>query len=184
MGCPAALLDAGSEATPIIGQSETDPQTGKTLKTTQKTLKVLPDVIIYDIDLTLSLPAQLTVRLPYLLTIPARLTRSLRAKVTSGINAIAHAVEALWSTDANPITTSLAEQGIASLARALPLIAGPDGDLTNAQGRSEALFGAYACGTCLGSSSMALHHKLVSIRLLCARRRAQPEPGLVQAELN
>lgn len=33
------FADAGSEATPIIGQSETDAN-GKTLKTTQKTIKV------------------------------------------------------------------------------------------------------------------------------------------------
>src|SRR5690606_38530723 len=87
---------AGSEATPIIGQTENG------LKTTQRTLKVLPEVIIYDVELTLGLPAQMT--------------------VTSGLNAIAHAVEALYSKDANPLISMLAEQGIAAIGRALPRI--------------------------------------------------------------
>ncbi|KAM0793551.1 hypothetical protein ACM66B_000988 [Microbotryomycetes sp. NB124-2] len=127
---------AGSEATPIIGQSETDSN-GKTLKTTQKTQKVLPETIIYDIELTMTLPAQMT--------------------VTSGINALAHAVEALWSTDENPVTSLLAETAIAALGRAIPRITK---DPQDKEGRSDALYAAWACGTCLGSSSMALHHKL------------------------
>lgn len=128
--------DAGSEATPIIGQTETDAS-GKTLKTTQVTRKVLPDVIIYDIDLTLTLPAQMT--------------------VTSGLNAIAHAVEALYAVQANPIISSLAEQGITSIARAIPAITK---DSQDHDARSDALFGAWACGTCLGAVGMSLHHKV------------------------
>src|SRR6202011_5551515 len=76
---------------------------------------------------------------------------------TSGMNAIAHAVEALYARDANPIISNLAEEGINVLARALPLI------MRNPQhkgARSDALFGAWACGTCLGAVGMALHHKL------------------------
>ncbi|KAJ7066812.1 iron-containing alcohol dehydrogenase [Mycena belliarum] len=122
---------SGSEGTSIIGQTEN----GR--KTTQKSLKVLPEVIIYDVDLTLGLPAQTT--------------------ITSGINAIAHAIEALYSAEANPITDSLAEQGIARLAGALPVLAK---DLKNSEARSDALFGAWACGSCLGVVGMALHHKL------------------------
>lgn len=60
---------AGSEVTPIIGQ------TSKGLKTTQKTTVVLPQAVIYDVDLTLTLPLAMT--------------------VTSGINAVAHAVSIL-----------------------------------------------------------------------------------------
>ncbi|GAA5991971.1 hypothetical protein JCM10908_000676 [Rhodotorula pacifica] len=127
---------AGSEATPIIGQTENDKE-GKPLKTTQKTLKVLPEVIIYDCELTLSLPQKMT--------------------VTSGLNAIAHAVEALWAVEANPITSSLAVQGIEAIGRSIPLISQ---DPSSHDGRSDALFGAWACGTCLGAVGMALHHKL------------------------
>ncbi|GAA5932575.1 hypothetical protein JCM3775_005966 [Rhodotorula graminis] len=127
---------AGSEATPIIGQTENDKD-GKPLKTTQKTTKVLPETIIYDIDLTLSLPPQMT--------------------VTSGLNAVAHAVEALWAVEANPIISNLAIQGIEAIGRSLPLI---KQDPQSRDGRSDALFGAWACGTCLGAVGMSLHHKL------------------------
>lgn len=122
---------AGSEATPILGQ------TVGCLKTTLKSLKVLPEVILYDIDLTLTLPAKMT--------------------VTSGMNAIAHAVEALYSPESNPMIDMLSEQGIAAIARSLPKIQKSPLDK---QARSDALFGAWACGTCLGAVGMALHHKL------------------------
>ena len=88
---------AGSEATAIIGQ--TSKEGGKT---TQKTLKVLPEVILYDVDLTMSLPAQMT--------------------ITSGMNAIAHSVEALYSQEANPIIDAMAVEGIRALAKSLPVI--------------------------------------------------------------
>src|SRR5271166_4335200 len=122
---------AGSEATPILGQTEG----GR--KTTQRTLEVLPETIIYDVDLSLTLPVGMS--------------------VTSGLNAIAHAVEALYARDANPIITSLAEEGIRSLTHALPVIVRNPQD---ANARSDALFGAYACGVCLGAVGMSLHHKL------------------------
>lgn len=122
---------AGSEATPVLGQTE---QGGKT---TLRSAKVLPRVIVYDVDLTLGMPARLS--------------------VVSGMNAIAHAVEALYAKDANPVTSMLAEKAIAALARALPLIAA---DTKHLEARSEALFGAWLCGTCLATVGMALHHKL------------------------
>lgn len=122
---------AGSEATPILGQTKDG------VKTTQRTLDVLPEVIIYDVALTLSLPPALS--------------------ATSGLNAIAHAVEALYARDSNPVISLLAEQGIAALARALPRIVANPGDTA---ARSDALYGAWACGTCLGAVGMSLHHKL------------------------
>ncbi|KAF5383254.1 hypothetical protein D9615_004906 [Tricholomella constricta] len=125
---------AGSEATPIIGQTENG------VKTTQKTLKVLPEVIIYDVDLTLTLPPKMS--------------------VTSGINAIAHAVEALYSQDANPVTNLLAQEGIKSIASALPVIIQEKDTALLLKARSDALYGAWACGTCLGAVGMSLHHKL------------------------
>ena len=122
---------AGSEATPILGQ------TSGGQKTTLKSDKVLPEVILYDVDLTLTLPAKMT--------------------ITSGMNAIAHAVEALYSPESNPMIDMLAEQGIAAIARSLPII---HKDPNNKEARSDALFGAWACGTCLGAVGMSLHHKL------------------------
>lgn len=112
------------QATPIIGQTENN------VKTTQKTLKVLPEVVIYDVTLTLTLPAQMT--------------------ITSGMNAIAHAAEALYSPEANPVINLLAEQGVASIAKALPIIHKNPQDL---EARSDALYGAWACGTWYVASS-------------------------------
>jgi maleylacetate reductase len=122
---------AGSEMTPIIGQTEGG------VKTTQRTLKVLPEVVIYDVDLTLSLPPELS--------------------ATSGMNAIAHAVEALYARDRNPIVSLMAEEGIAALARSLPRIVAESRDR---EARADALYGAWLCGICLGAVGMALHHKL------------------------
>jgi len=125
---------AGSEVTPIIGQTENGQ------KTTQRSLKVLPEVVIYDVDLTLTLPVGLA--------------------ITSGMNAVAHAVEALYAQDANPVITMLAERGIAALTQALPVLAHA---ARNRKARADALFGAWACGTCLGAVGMSLHHKLCHV---------------------
>ncbi|PXX95086.1 maleylacetate reductase [Halomonas sp. LBP4] len=122
---------AGSEMTPILGETRDG------LKTTQRTLEVLPETVIYDVDLTLSLPAGMS--------------------GTSGINAIAHAVEALYARDRNPVISLMAEEGIAALARSLPVIAENPSDQ---DARSDALYGAWLCGACLGSVGMSLHHKL------------------------
>ncbi len=125
---------AGSEATPILGET----QEGR--KTTQRSLSVLPEVVIYDVDLTLTLPSGMT--------------------ATSGLNAIAHAAEALYAADANPVASMLAEQAIGLLARSLPAIMRNSSDRA---ARSDALYGAWACGTCLGLVGMSLHHKLCHV---------------------
>ena len=122
---------AGSEMTPILGETKDG------LKTTQKSMKVLPETVIYDVGLTMTLPAGLS--------------------GTSGINAIAHSVEALYAEDANPIISVLAEQSIAALGCALPKIAA---DPHHRDARSDAQYGAFLAGACLGSVGMALHHKL------------------------
>jgi alcohol dehydrogenase class IV len=125
---------AGSEMTPILGE------TAGGRKTTQRSLKVLPEVVIYDVDLTLGLPAGLS--------------------ATSGMNAIAHAVEALYARDRNPVISLLAEDGIRAFARALPRIVA---DPADAEARADALYGAWLCGMCLGSQGMSLHHKLCHV---------------------
>ena len=122
---------AGSEMTPILGETRDGA------KTTIRNLKVLPETVIYDVDLTLTLPAGLS--------------------GTSGINAIAHAVEALYAQDRNPVMSLMAEDGIRALAKALPAIAAKPLDR---EARTSALYGAWLCGLCLGSVGMALHHKL------------------------
>jgi maleylacetate reductase len=122
---------AGSEMTPILGETKDG------VKTTQRSPKVLPETVIYDVDLTLSLPPSLS--------------------GTSGINAIAHAVEALYAEDRNPVISLMAEEAIRALAHALPTIADHPGDR---EARAQALYGAWLAGACLGSVGMALHHKL------------------------
>ncbi len=122
---------AGSEMTPIIGQTENG------VKRTRTTLKVLPEVVIYDVEQTLGLPVGMS--------------------GTSGMNAMAHAIEALYARETNPIISALAIEAIRSLARALPIIAKVPGDR---DARADALYGAWLCGICLGSVGMALHHKL------------------------
>lgn len=125
---------AGSEMTSIIGQTE------QGRKTTQKTLKVLPETVIYDVRYTLSLPAVMT--------------------VTSGMNAIAHAVEALYAEGANPVLSLMAEDGIAKMTAALSRVRATPADL---DARSDALYGAWLCAVCLGSGGVALHHKLCHV---------------------
>ena len=122
---------AGSEMTPIYGITEGG------LKRTGRDSRVLPSTVIYDPSLTLGLPSGLS--------------------ATSGMNAIAHAVEGLYAEDANPITSLLAVEGIRALAQGLPRVIADPLDL---EGRSECLYGAWLCGAVLGSVGMALHHKL------------------------
>lgn len=126
---------AGSEMTAILGQTENG------CKFTQTSPKVLPETVIYDVDLTLTLPREMS--------------------VTSGMNAIAHAVEAMYAENANPLLSILAEEGIRALSGALVKIA--DGATDDPEARSDALYGAWLCATCLGLGGVALHHKLCHV---------------------
>ena len=73
------------------------------------------------------------------------------------MNAMAHAVEALYAPDANPITSTMAEQSIAALARGLPQVVVNPIDI---DARSDALYGAWLAGVVLGTVGIGLHHKL------------------------
>ena len=122
---------AGSEMTPILGQTENGN------KITVNDQKVLPEVVIYDPDVTMGLPVGLS--------------------TASGMNAIAHAVEALYSRDRNPLISMMALEGLRTMVGALPrIVAAP----SNRGARMDALYGAWLCGMCLGAVGMALHHKL------------------------
>lgn len=135
--CPQLVLPttyAGSEMTPIIGQTEDGA------KTTQRTMKVLPETVIYDVEYTMSLPPVMS--------------------VTSGMNAIAHAVEAMYAGAVNPVLSLMAEEAVAALAKALPIIAKAPED---GEAREQAAYGAWLCAVCLGSGGIALHHKLCHV---------------------
>ena len=125
---------AGSEMTPIYGLTEAG------LKRTGKDRRVLPKTVIYDPCLTLDLP--------------------LAISITSGFNAIAHAAEALYAENANPVTSLMAEEGVRVLARGLPGVKANPRDVSS---RSDCLYGAWLCGAVLGMSNMALHHKLCHV---------------------
>ena len=122
---------AGSEATPILGQTENG------VKTTLTDPKVQPEIILYDAELVRTLPVNMT--------------------VTSALNAMAHAAEALYAQNRNPMSTMLAVEGLKAFAAALPEVVDNPDDL---EARGETLYGAWLCGTVLGQVGMALHHKL------------------------
>jgi maleylacetate reductase len=122
---------AGSEATPVLGQ------TAAGVKETLRSPKVQPEVILYDPELVATLPAKLS--------------------VTSGLNAMAHAVEALYAQDRNPLSGQLALAGIRAFKEGLPRVVADPGNLA---AREDTQFGAWLCGTVLAQVGMALHHKL------------------------
>ncbi|MET9909317.1 maleylacetate reductase [Streptomyces sp. NPDC006476] len=122
---------AGSEMTPVWGLTENG------VKRTGRDPRVLPVSVLYDPALTLALPTAVS--------------------ATSGMNAIAHAVEALYAPDASPVIDLMAEEGVRALAAALPDIVADGADL---DARARAQYGAWLCGACLGATTMSLHHKL------------------------
>lgn len=125
---------SGSEMTPTWGLTEHG------IKKTMRDPRARPKVAIYDPALTISMPAMLS--------------------ATSGMNAMAHCVEALYSQEASPIVSLIAEEGIRALAKSLPIVVkGP----SNMEARSLAFYGAWLGGASLGAVSMALHHKLCHI---------------------
>jgi maleylacetate reductase len=122
---------AGSEMTPIYGLTEGG------VKRTGRDPRVLPRCVIYDPELSLTLPLGLS--------------------VTSALNAVAHAAEGLYAHDGNPVTALMAEEGIRAMAAALPRLVAEPRDL---DARGDALYGAWLCGSVLGAVAMGLHHKL------------------------
>ena len=122
---------AGSGMTPVYGITQ------KGLKRTGKDPRVLPKTVIYDPELTVSLPVDMS--------------------ITSGMNAIAHAAEGLYAQDGNPVMSLMAEEGIRALAEGMKSIYKDPADLA---ARGDCLYGAWLCGTVLGNVGMALHHKL------------------------
>ena len=125
---------SGSEMTSTWGVTE------RGIKKTMRDTRVQPRTVIYDPALTLSLPSRLS--------------------ATSGMNAMAHCVEALYAADRNPISSLIAEEGIRALAKGLPAVVRTPSDL---KARSLALYGAWLGGMSLGATTTALHHKLCHV---------------------
>ena len=125
---------AGSEMTPIWGV------TSGQRKQTGRSLAVLPKVVVYDPELTYSLPAAIT--------------------GPSAINALAHSVEALYTPGTNPVVGLIAEEGIRALAHGTPMAVARPADPA---GRAETLYGAYLAGAALAAAGTGLHHKICHV---------------------
>jgi maleylacetate reductase len=129
---------AGSEMTPVYGITRV--QDGQARKQTVSDPRITPQFVIYDPQLTLSLPPQVT--------------------AATGINALAHCIESLYSLARNPLSSAIALSGIRILVFALPRCYARGDDL---QARSEMLEGAYLAGAALAHVTMALHHGLCHV---------------------
>jgi maleylacetate reductase len=124
---------SGSEATAIWGLSDGER------KFTGKEARVLPRTIVYDPELTLALPASVS--------------------AASGINAIAHCVEALWVADRTPFLMALATDAVRRFVAHLPRAVA---DGTDREARSECLIAAWLAGVVLASGT-GLQHKLAHV---------------------
>jgi alcohol dehydrogenase class IV len=136
-GLPVAAIPttyAGSEVTPVWGLTDG----GR--KTTGIDLRVLPRIVIYDPELTVTLPVGLS--------------------IASGLNALAHCVEAFWAPGRNPITSLIAEEAIAALADALPAVSADGSDL---EARTSMLYAAWLAGTAFATAGSSIHHKVCHV---------------------
>ena len=122
---------AGSEVTPVLGET-VDGE-----KVTRRATDLVPQAVIYDVELTRTLSWPIT--------------------LTSAANATAHAVEALYGIDRNPESDRTAVEAIRVLASGLKELRS---DFEKIDARAELLYGAWLAGTCLAKVGMGLHHKL------------------------
>ena len=125
---------AGSEMTSIWGVTQNKR------KVTGRDPVVLPKTVIYDPELTLTLPAAIS--------------------AASGMNALAHLVEGLYAPGVSPISALQAQEGIRALAVALPKVVANPADI---EARGEALYGAWLAGWILGTTGMGVHHKICHV---------------------
>jgi len=121
---------SGSEMTAIQGLTEDG------VKRVRRDVRMLPRTVIYDPELTVTLPPSIA--------------------GPSGMNAMAHCVEAFYAEGATPLLSLAAEEGIRALARSLPVLVDQPHSL---QASTQALYGAWLAGMALGAGT-ALHHKL------------------------
>nr|CDU26675.1 maleylacetate reductase 2 [Rhodococcus opacus] len=124
---------AGSEATTVWGLTE------GARKTTGADARVLPRAVIYDAELTVSLPVPMS--------------------VASGLNALAHCVDSMWGPRADPIDRVLAQEGIRALRVGLPQRDRPD----SLGGREHVLYAAHLSAVAFSSAGSGLHHKICHV---------------------
>ena len=124
---------SGSEASPLYGMTDGER------KITGRDRRVVPRTIVYDPDLTFGLPAGVS--------------------AASGMNAMAHAVEALWVAERTPITMAFAADALRRFAKYLPRVVADGADR---EAREECLVAAWLAGSVIGTGT-ALHHKLAHV---------------------
>ncbi|MEU6508966.1 maleylacetate reductase [Streptomyces sp. NPDC046942] len=122
---------AGSEVTPVLGETKDG------VKTTRRDPVIAPGTVVYDPELTLGMPAELT--------------------LTSALNALAHAVEALWAPNTTAASDALATEAADGILTALPEVLTRPGDLA---GRERLQQCTWLAGLCLAQTRMGLHHQL------------------------
>jgi maleylacetate reductase len=125
---------AGSEQTQIYGI------TGDRHKRTGKDPIVQPRSVLYDPELTIGLPPNVT--------------------GPSAFNALAHSVEALYAPGHNPVTSALAMEGVRAIHQSLPTVMAAPDDI---DARGTLLYGAYLSGIALGATAAAFHHKICHV---------------------
>lgn len=122
---------AGSEVTGVLGETENG------VKRTRRDPALAPGTVVYDAELTVSMPPGLT--------------------RTSALNALAHAVEALWAPDATALTDGLAVESFALFLTHLPAAVADGTDLAARRRLQQA---GWLAGLCLAQTTMGLHHQL------------------------
>jgi maleylacetate reductase len=95
--------------------------------------------VIYDPDLTATLPKHET--------------------ATTGMNCLAHCIEALYPAQPNPIAVLLALDGIRVLHTALPRVI----ESNDVESRAGALYGGFLGGLLVSMVGIGLHHKICHV---------------------
>lgn len=125
---------SGSEMTPLYGR-----KIGAE-KRVRRDSACRPRLVVYDSELTYSLPA--------------------RVAATSGMNSLAHAVEALYPQKPDPLTPPLARQALEALRDGLGAIAVGD---RSGEALDSALYGGMLGGILVAACGIALHHQLCHV---------------------
>ncbi len=126
---------AGSEMTAVYGMTHHSASSSRKITVTDP--KITPKLVIYDPRLTLDLPPEMT--------------------ASSGINALAHCVEAVYSITRHPLSTAAALSGAQHIAQALPRCYATGEDL---EARTGMLIGSHLAAVALSNVAMGFHHGL------------------------
>lgn len=121
---------AGSEMTPVWGM------TTAARKETGIDRRVLPRTVVYDPELVATLPTGLA--------------------VASGLNAMAHCVEAYWTPKSNPLIATIATEGVRALGEGLRGVTSENAE----HARERLLYGAFLAGSSFAAAGSGLHHKI------------------------